>query len=465
MARRASATRSCRRPTRPLSDRHAVDIWLEHVRARPGEVTLVTCGPLTNLARALEREPELPRLLRRWVAHGRRLSRPRQHRADDRVEHPLRPGGGEDRVRRRRSAGPAASAALGLDVTEKAKILPDHIVELARRAGSTPDDSIALARGEDPMHATLSVASNPIVRFIADALRFYMEFHSRYDGFYGAFIHDPLAMAAALDPSLVRTEALAVDVELDGTLTAGETVTDWRRVWGRPPNVDVAVEADAEEFLRRFVERVGGLAAEPVERGTLSAEGSRPAAACAGGRSAGRARDDGRARAGCRSAPRARPMAASRRSSSSISSPSSSASSSSRSSRVRSRDLSTPTLALMPVSIAINIAVGSIIVALRLPIYLDSIGTVLVGALAGPWAGALTGLLANLIWSILPVPGGAGPTIAFFAPVAAVIGLMAGFWAGRGVFQHACRRYPGRRIPRARDGHRRPPGSACSWSS
>jgi energy-coupling factor transport system substrate-specific component len=102
---------------------------------------------------------------------------------------------------------------------------------------------------------------------------------------------------------------------------------------------------------------------------------------------------------------------------------------------VRSRDLSTSTLVLMSVSIAINIAVGSIIVALRLPIYLDSIGTVLVGALAGPWAGALTGLLANLIWSILPVPGGAGPVIAFFAPVAAVIGLMAGFWGSRGVFQ------------------------------
>jgi energy-coupling factor transport system substrate-specific component len=89
----------------------------------------------------------------------------------------------------------------------------------------------------------------------------------------------------------------------------------------------------------------------------------------------------------------------------------------------------------MSVAIAINIAVGAIIFTLRLPIYVDSIGTVLVGALAGPWAGALTGLLANLIWSILPVPGGAGPIAAFFAPVAAVIGLMAGFWASRGVFR------------------------------
>jgi purine nucleosidase len=53
-------------------------------------------------------------------------------------------------------------------------------------------------------------------------------------------------------------------VELGGTLTTGETVTDWRGVWGRPANVDVAVAADADEFLRRFVERVGGLAARTV---------------------------------------------------------------------------------------------------------------------------------------------------------------------------------------------------------
>ena len=72
----------------------------------------------------------------------------------------------------------------------------------------------------------------------------------------------------------------------------------------------------------------------------------------------------------------------------------------------RSRDLATATLTLIPVAIAINIAVGSIAVALRLPIYLDSIGTVLVGVLAGPWAGALTGLLSNLILVPLPCPAG-----------------------------------------------------------
>jgi len=100
----------------------------------------------------------------------------------------------------------------------------------------------------------------------------------------------------------------------------------------------------------------------------------------------------------------------------------------------RSRDFTTATLSLMAVAIAINITLGSLTALLRLPLYLDSVGTVLVGALAGPWAGALTGLLSDLVWSLLPIPGGAGPTIAFFAPVAAAVGLIAGFWASRGVF-------------------------------
>ena len=142
--------------------------------------------------------------------------------------------------------------ALGLDVTERAKFLPHHLAALAARAGSHPDP------GRDP--AAGSTTSNAIVRYVEDALRFYMEFHSRYDGFYGAFVHDPFAVAAALDPALVRTEALPVDVELAGTLTSGETVTDWRRAWGRPPTLDIAVSADPETFFARFVERVGGLA-------------------------------------------------------------------------------------------------------------------------------------------------------------------------------------------------------------
>jgi purine nucleosidase len=89
-----------------------------------------------------------------------------------------------------------------------------------------------------------------------------MEFHREYDGFYGAFIHDPMAVAAALDPRLIQTQPLTVDVELTGTLTAGETVADWRHAWKRAPNADVATEVDATGFLDRWVERVAALAAE-----------------------------------------------------------------------------------------------------------------------------------------------------------------------------------------------------------
>ena len=242
---------------RPLSQRHAADAWIDLVRSRPGEITLVTLGPVTNLARALEREPDLPRLLGRWVLMGGSYRSPGNTAPTTEWNIHCDPEAAKIAFD---APWPQRPVALGLDVTERAKIRPEHVVALARRAGSTPDDSIALSRGEDPMHASRSVASNPVVRFIADALRFYMEFHSRYDGFYGAFIHDPLAVAAALDPALIRTEALPVDVELGGTLTTGETVTDWRRVWGREPNIDVAVEADADAFLNRFVERVGGLA-------------------------------------------------------------------------------------------------------------------------------------------------------------------------------------------------------------
>jgi purine nucleosidase len=248
-------------PTRPLSDRHGVDVILDAIRQRPGEVTLVSLGPLTNIALAVLLEPELPRLLRRWVLMGGcfRVAGNTTPREEWNIHCDPEAARIAFHAFSEASAG-TLPLALGLDVTEQAKFEPEHLVALARRAGSRPDDSIALARGEDPMRTTRSVASNPIVRYLADALRFYMEFHARYDGFYGAFIHDPLALAAALDPGLVTAKAVHVDVETHGSITTGETVADWRGLRGRPPNCEVAVTADAAGFLDRFVERVGGMA-------------------------------------------------------------------------------------------------------------------------------------------------------------------------------------------------------------
>jgi purine nucleosidase len=253
-------------PSRPLSERHAVDLIIDEARRRPGEIVLVTLGPLTNLALAVMREPELPRLLKGYVLMGGAYGV--SGNTTPTTEWNIHCDPDAAAIVFRAWAAAVASdptiplpLALGLDVTEQARILPDHVVRLARRAGSTPDDSIALARGEDPMHATRSVARNPIVRYVADALRFYMEFHARYDGFYGAFIHDPLAVAATLDRALVTTEPLHVDVETRGELTAGMTVADRRHLTGKPPNLDVAVTADVATFLDRLIERVGGLAA------------------------------------------------------------------------------------------------------------------------------------------------------------------------------------------------------------
>jgi energy-coupling factor transport system substrate-specific component len=92
--------------------------------------------------------------------------------------------------------------------------------------------------------------------------------------------------------------------------------------------------------------------------------------------------------------------------------------------------LNSTALALIPLAIAINIAGGQLVKTLKLPIYLDSIGTVLSGALLGPWVGLITGGLSNILWTLI----GLDPYAASFAYVAAAIGLVAGFAGQAGAF-------------------------------
>jgi energy-coupling factor transport system substrate-specific component len=95
-------------------------------------------------------------------------------------------------------------------------------------------------------------------------------------------------------------------------------------------------------------------------------------------------------------------------------------------------DFTTLTLALIPVAVVVNIVVGHIVQdILKLPVYLDSVGTVLVAVLAGPLAGALTGALSNLLWGIVF----SNPSIMPFAVTAFAIGLVAGIWAKLGWFK------------------------------
>jgi purine nucleosidase len=229
-------------PTRQLSDRHAADLLIEEARRAPNQITLVTLGPLTNLAIALMREPELPHLLNGVVLMGGSYRSPGNTAATTEWNVAVDPEAMQI-VLAGWAACPSVDRplALGLDVTERAKLTPDHLA-LLHAASGEPE-------------------GNTLLAFVDDALRFYMEFHNQYDGFYGAFIHDALAVAAALDRDLVRADSVAVEVELGGTWTTGETVTDWRRRWGRRPNLDVAVEADIDTFFERFIKRVGSLAA------------------------------------------------------------------------------------------------------------------------------------------------------------------------------------------------------------
>lgn len=92
--------------------------------------------------------------------------------------------------------------------------------------------------------------------------------------------------------------------------------------------------------------------------------------------------------------------------------------------------ISSRTLALIVFSIAINMIGGQLSSMLKLPIFLDSIGTLICALLAGPWIALFSGLLTNLIWGLL-----SGPIAAAFAPVAMMIGLSAGLLARAGGFR------------------------------
>lgn len=98
----------------------------------------------------------------------------------------------------------------------------------------------------------------------------------------------------------------------------------------------------------------------------------------------------------------------------------------------------TRTIVLIPIAIAINIVLGQTVgTALKIPLYLDSIGTILVGVLAGPIAGAVTGLLANLIWTFVLAGTPFGSPFAWpYAIVAAEIGLLAGIFGYYGFFRN-----------------------------
>ena len=217
-------------------------------------------GPLTNLALALRSEPALPKLLRRLVIMGGAFA----YRGNT---TPV----AEWNI----SVDPEAAAevfavwgaAWGLEPpkTSPDRVGPEPDREHRDDAGDPGPAGDGRGVVDDPMsvlddRGTRSTASNPLIRVLEDAMRFYFEFHFDQGEGYLAHLHDPLAAAVALDPDLVQARPATVDVELTGTLTRGMTVADWNGRWGRSPNALVGLDVDPAAFFDRFIARVGSFA-------------------------------------------------------------------------------------------------------------------------------------------------------------------------------------------------------------
>ncbi|MFE7745610.1 nucleoside hydrolase [Nocardia sp. NPDC057455] len=242
---------------RRLSPRSAALMWAELARAHPGEIVGLCTGPLTNLALALRIEPDLPLLLDRLVIMGGAFNHPGNTTPTNEWNVHVDPEAAKA-VFDAFAAAPAQRRPIvcALDITETIEMRPEHLVRLAERAKSSPVEVVSPA---DPP-GTRSAASNPIVRHVTDAVRFYFDFHHGYGLGYLAHMHDPFAAAVALDPALARTRPATVDVELAGTLTRATTVADWAGMWGREPNADIVIGTDQELFFERLLARVGDLA-------------------------------------------------------------------------------------------------------------------------------------------------------------------------------------------------------------
>jgi inosine-uridine nucleoside N-ribohydrolase len=195
-------------------------------REFPGEITLVTIGPLTNAATALREDPEGLRLLKQIVNMGGAV----WERGNVTSTAEFNIFADPEAAREIFHSG-IPVILVGLDVTLKVIFTRDRLEHLLG------DRSDLRAR---------------FLRCICDQMFSYYRPRLGGDMFY---LHDPLAIGVALDRSLVETQRMSVDIETKGELTRGMVVAE-RRPWIRTAtNVDVCVKVDAERFVSLFCER------------------------------------------------------------------------------------------------------------------------------------------------------------------------------------------------------------------
>lgn len=218
-------------PTGAGDPRSGAQLWVDLARQRPGELVGLVLGPHTNLALALELEPELPRLLKRLHVMGGSIN----HRGN---------------------TGPTSEWNIAVDPEAAQQVIAAFTGAAQRPVMGSLEatESVRFTRVTlDRIVALAADGGHPVATILADALRFYFEFHEA-DGFgWMAHVHDPLVAAHAVTGDFASTRPLAVDVELAGTLTRGQTVGDELGRWGREPNLDVLTEVRAEEFVEHLL--------------------------------------------------------------------------------------------------------------------------------------------------------------------------------------------------------------------
>jgi purine nucleosidase len=200
---------------------HATDVLQETINRYSGEITLVTLGPLTNMALALLRDPSLAGKVSNCVVMGGT-------------------GRGHGNVT------PVAEYNIWVD-PEAAQIVFESGMPITMVGW---DVSYTYATLNEADAARLRAVGTPLANFCVDIQAALIKFATETSGLDGFDLPDPIAMAVAIDPSIVtESRRLFVGIETGGVWCRGQTVVDLLGVTGRTPNVEVVVEASRERFL------------------------------------------------------------------------------------------------------------------------------------------------------------------------------------------------------------------------
>ena len=216
-------------PFRFLETLDGADLILQTIKEFPDELVLVALGPLSNLALAIQRDPEALKRCARIVIMGGAIATTGNVTPVAEFNMYVDPD----------AASMVFAAALPIDLVP---------LDVTRQ--------LLLTRGV--LQGALGRIQSSRARFLEDFTLFGFEFgESRNGG--GIFLHDPLAMAVAVEPNLVGFEPLHVAVEAEGRLTRGMTVAELRDLepYRKPPSTcRAALSVDVPQALHFILERL-----------------------------------------------------------------------------------------------------------------------------------------------------------------------------------------------------------------